>query len=132
MTFLTAELQNHWMTIQPILTIHDESDYERAVMVLNELIDQVGTDEQPPLYDFLDTLGSVIAVYEAEHYVLPVVGSVEILRYLMEEHGLLQADLPEIGSQGVVSEVLAGKRQLNVRQIRSLAERFSVSPAVFF
>lgn len=132
MTFLTAELQNHWMTIQPILTIHDESDYERAVMVLNELIDQVGTDEQHPLYDFLDTLGSVIAVYEAEHYVLPVVGSVEILRYLMEEHGLLQADLPEIGSQGVVSEVLAGKRQLNVRQIRSLAERFSVSPAVFF
>jgi HTH-type transcriptional regulator/antitoxin HigA len=39
--------------------------------------------------------------------------------------------LPEIGSQGVVSEVLAGKRELNTRQIRALAKRFGVSPAVF-
>jgi HTH-type transcriptional regulator/antitoxin HigA len=49
----------------------------------------------------------------------------------MEEHGLTQSDLPEIGSQGVVSEVLRGKRELNIRQIRALARRFQVSPAVF-
>ena len=49
----------------------------------------------------------------------------------MEEHGLTQSDLAEIGSQGVVSEILSGKRELNVRQIRALAERFHVSPAVF-
>jgi HTH-type transcriptional regulator/antitoxin HigA len=49
----------------------------------------------------------------------------------MEQHGLRQSDLPEIGSQGVVSEVLAGKRELNVRQIRALSERFGVSPATF-
>ena len=55
-----------------------------------------------------------------------------ILVYLMQEHGLTQAELPEIGSQGVVSEILAGKRDLNVRQMRALANRFHVSPAVFF
>jgi HTH-type transcriptional regulator/antitoxin HigA len=49
----------------------------------------------------------------------------------MKEHGLTQSDLPEIGSQGVVSEILAGARELNVRQIRRLAKRFGVSPAVF-
>ncbi|HSG17040.1 MAG TPA: hypothetical protein VLE70_12060 [Anaerolineae bacterium] len=49
----------------------------------------------------------------------------------MEEHGVRQADLPEVGSQGVVSEILSGKRELNVRQIRELARRFHVSPAVF-
>lgn len=49
----------------------------------------------------------------------------------MDEHGLKQADLPEIGSQGVVSEILNGKRELNVGQIRELARRFRVSPAVF-
>ena len=38
---------------------------------------------------------------------------------------------PEIGSQGVVSEVLTGKRELNARQIKRLAKRFNVSPAVF-
>lgn len=55
-----------------------------------------------------------------------------MLAYLMQEHGLTQAELPEIGSQGVVSEILAGRRELNVRQIRALADRFHVSPAVFF
>jgi len=49
----------------------------------------------------------------------------------MEEHDLTQGDLPEISSQGVVSEILSGKRELNVRQIRALASRFQVSPAVF-
>lgn len=49
----------------------------------------------------------------------------------MEEHELTQSDLPEIGSQGVVSEVLNGKRELNLRQVRALANRFHVSPAVF-
>jgi len=44
---------------------------------------------------------------------------------------LRAADLAEIGSQGVVSEILNGKRELNVRQIRALAERFNVSAAVF-
>jgi hypothetical protein len=45
--------------------------------------------------------------------------------------GLQQADLPEVGSQSVVSEILNGKRDLNVRQIRALVKRFHVSPAVF-
>jgi len=49
----------------------------------------------------------------------------------MEEHGLRQSDLAEVGSQGVVSEILNGKRELNVRQIRELAKRFHISPAVF-
>jgi len=49
----------------------------------------------------------------------------------MEEHGLTQSDLPEVGSRGVVSEILSGKRELNIRQIRALAKRFRVSPAVF-
>ena len=52
--------------------------------------------------------------------------------FLMKEHGLKQGDLAEIGSQGVVSDILRGKRELNVRQIKSLSRRFNVSPAVFF
>jgi HTH-type transcriptional regulator / antitoxin HigA len=38
----------------------------------------------------------------------------------------------EIGSQGVVSEKLSGKRDLNKSHIAALSKRFSVSPAVFF
>jgi HTH-type transcriptional regulator / antitoxin HigA len=49
----------------------------------------------------------------------------------MEEHGLKQADLPEVGSQGVVSEILSGRRELNLRQIQALAGRFGVDPSAF-
>ncbi|MCB0006930.1 MAG: helix-turn-helix domain-containing protein, partial [Anaerolineales bacterium] len=66
-----------------------------------------------------------------EHFPLPQSNPAGVLRYLMDEHELRQADLPEVGSQGVVSEILNGKRELNVRQVRALANRFGVSPAVF-
>ena len=49
-----------------------------------------------------------------------------MLAYLTTEDRLRQSDLPEIGSQGVVSEVLAGKRALNLRQVKALAKRFAV------
>jgi len=49
----------------------------------------------------------------------------------MDQHGLRREDLSETGSQGVVSEVLSGKRELNVRQVRLLSERFGVSAATF-
>ena len=73
----------------------------------------------------------LIEAYDAEHHALADASGLEVLKYLMEEHGLTQSDLPEIGSQGVVSEVLRGKRELNVRQIEKLAARFHVSPAAF-
>jgi len=131
MSLLMDTVQDHWAAIGPVLSIRTEADYDRAVSVLNELIDEIGTNEQHPLYDFLDTLGTIVAAYEAEHLELPAAGGAEVLAFLMEEHDLRQADLPEVGSQGVVSELLRGKRELNVRQIRALAERFGVSPGVF-
>lgn len=45
----------------------------------------------------------------------------------MREHGLSQSERPGVEAQSVVSEILSGKRQLNLRQIRWLAERFAVS-----
>ena len=56
---------------------------------------------------------------------------IQTLQSLMEEHNLKQSNLPEIGTQGVVSDILSGKRKLNVRQIKALSKRFNVSTAVF-
>jgi HTH-type transcriptional regulator/antitoxin HigA len=132
MSLQIKEIQPHWSVIRPYLSIRNEADYDRAIEQMNELIDTVGTDEGHPMYEFLDTLGTLIHAYEEKNYPMPSVRGAEVLRFLMEEHGLRQADLQEIGSQGVVSEILNGKRDLNVRQIRDLAKRFHVSPAVFF
>ena len=124
-------VQPYWAVVEPVLTVRTEADYERAVARLNDLLDAVGDDTTHPLYGLLDTLGTLIRAYEDEHVTLPKATGVEALQYLMEEHSLTQSDLPEVGSQGVVSELLRGKRRLNIRQIHALAERFHVSPAVF-
>jgi HTH-type transcriptional regulator / antitoxin HigA len=131
MTGIPLELQQHWTAISPLLSLRNEQEYDRAVECLNRLLDEVGTNEQHPLYTLLDTLGTLIHAYEEEHHPIPECSGVDVLRFLMDEHGLTQSDLPEIGSQGVVSEILRGKRELNVRQMRALAKRFHVSPGVF-
>ncbi len=131
MSAITAETQKSWKAVGPLLRIRNEREYDRALKRLQQLLAEVGTDERHPLYSFLDTLGTVVHAYEAQHHEMPKCSGAELLRALMDEHGLAQADLPDVGSQGVVSEILRGKRELNVRQIRALAERFGVSPAVF-
>lgn len=131
MTLRNEELQVHWKNIAPLLCIRNEREYNAAIKRLNELLDEIGDNEKHPLYSLLDTLGTLVHAYEEEHYPIPDVSGAEVLRSLMEEHGLTQSNLPEVGSQGVVSEILSGKRELNVRQIRLLAERFGVSTAVF-
>lgn len=131
MTLLTEQIQTHWANISPLLTIRNEKEYNAAIKRLNELLDEIGADEKHPLYSLLDTLGTLVHSYEEKHYPIPDVSGAEVLRFLMEEHGLTQSDLPEVGSQGVVSEILNGKRELNIRQVRALAGRFHVSAAVF-
>ena len=132
MTLASEELQVHWTNIAPLLTVRNEREYNAAVKRLNELLDEIGDNEKHPLYSLLDTLGTLIHAYEEEeHYQIPEVNGVDVLRFLMEEHGLTQSDLPEVGTQGVVSEILNGKRELNVRQVRALSKRFKVSSAVF-
>lgn len=131
MSAIAPDIQHHWAAISPLLTIRNEREYDLGVERLNGLLDEVGTNEQHPLYTLLDTLGTVLHAYEEHHHPLPECRGADALRFLMEEHGLTQSDLPEVGSQGVVSEILRGKRELNVRQMRALATRFQVSPAVF-
>ena len=121
-----------WSVVDQGLSIRTETDYNRAIEMLNKLLDEVGDNESHPLYNFLEVLGTLIESYEEDHVKIPDVAAREVLKYLMEEHGLTQADLSEIGSQGVVSEILRGKRELNTRQIKALSKRFRVSPAVFF
>ena len=60
------DIQVHWEKIAPLLTIHNEHEYDAAVKLMNELLDEIGTNELHPLYSFLDVLGTLIYVYEEE------------------------------------------------------------------
>lgn len=75
----------------------------------------------------------LIERYEEAHYSIPQASPADVLRFLLDQHGLKQHDLAaELGGESVVSEVLSGKRKLNAAHIEQLSKRFHVSPAVFF
>lgn len=117
--------------VVPLHVIRSAQDYDKAVAVLNQLLDAGGADERTALGDLSNTIGSHISDYENAHHRASELSPAATLRFLMKQHRLTQSDLPEIDSQGVVSEILRGKRELNVRQIRALAGRFHVPAAVF-
>lgn len=132
MSELIKQACEHWRYVAPLLSKPtNEDDYDALVEALDELLGSVGDDEDHPLAGLASRVGDMIEAYDVLHRPLPETGGVEVLRYLMGEHGLRQGDLPEVAIQSVISEVLAGKRQLNVRHIRALSDRFRVSADVF-
>ncbi len=84
-----------------------------------------------PLRSCINRKVKTIEEWDHKHHPMPKPSGVDVLGYLMREHGLSQSELPGVGTQSVVSEILSGKRQLNLRQIRWLAERFGVSVETF-
>ena len=131
MSLLTKDVRMSWGVIRPLFSIRNESDYERAIERLNALIDEVGTDEDNPLYELLDTLGIVIHTYEEQYYPISDSNGVEMMHFLMEEHQLGLADLPDIGTPEMILAILNGQQDLTVKQLKSLSTRFQVSPAIF-
>ncbi|WP_217359290.1 type II toxin-antitoxin system HigA family antitoxin [Anabaena sp. UHCC 0204] len=110
--------------------LHEEK-YEQAITKLNDLIDEIGTNEEHPLYHLLDTLGTIIEAYETEHYPLPNCHGSDVLAYLMEEHKLTLSDLPEIGSSETIKAILNKEKALTLNQLQQLAERFHINIKVF-
>ena len=128
---VAARAVAHWEHLAPALTApRCKEDHDRLVAVLDEILDAGGADETSPLAVLAERVGDLVAAYETELYPIPDAGPVDVLLFLMEQHGLKQADLPEIGAQSVVSAVLNGKRQLNIRQVAALSKRFGVSADV--
>lgn len=81
----------------------------------------------------IELLTLLIERYEQEHYKVPKASAADVLRFLIEQHGLKQRDLArQLGGESVVSEVLSGKRKLTTSHIEQLSSRFNVSLAVFF
>lgn len=132
LTTLPPDINIHWSALAPVLTIRNEEEYEQAIERLNDLIDEIGTNQQHPLYHLLDTLGTLIEVYEADHYEFPNCSGSDVLAYLMEEHGLSLSDLPEIGSSETIEAILNKDIALTLSQVQQLAQRFKVQPQVFF
>ncbi len=110
--------------------IRDEHELEIAT----ELIDAMaGHELSVDQEDYLDLLSDLVARYEEKSCpsVLAVTPT-EVLKWLMEEHGMNITDLGKLlGDRSLGSRVLSGERSLSKKHIRIVSDRFKISPAAF-
>ncbi|NER45833.1 MAG: helix-turn-helix domain-containing protein [Symploca sp. SIO1B1] len=114
---------------QPQVITSSES-YNHAI----DSIDQLMMREEltPEENILLDLLAMIVEDYEARLVQLEPSPPLDILLHLMEARGNKQADLVGIiGSKGVVSEIVNGKRAISKTQAKKLGDFFNVSPALF-
>jgi len=106
-----------------------EADYNKASLRLMEIF-----HEEPgsPESDELDLLIVLVKDYDDQHYRLPELNALEVIKYKMQERGMKAKDLePIIGSKGHVSAILSGKREITLKMAQKLKNYFSISADVF-
>lgn len=112
---------------KPITT---EAENEKAISLAQELEHRPSLSEEEET--LLELLLVLIEQFEKENYPIPQGSPQETLKHLMEENNLKQENLVGvIGSRGVVSEVVNGKRSISKNQAKALAEFFNVEVSLF-
>jgi HTH-type transcriptional regulator/antitoxin HigA len=110
--------------------ISSEEDYDTALKITESLL--MNKNRSPEQTTLLNLFVALIEEYEEKHHPMGEVAPYEILQHLMDARELRQADLVGIlGSRGVVSEVVNGKRSISKAQAKALGQFFHVSPALF-
>ena len=98
--------------------IKTEGDYQRALARIDELMD---AEPNTPEGDELELLVTLVELYEEKKYPIDMPGSIEAIKFRMEQLSLnQQALVPFIGSKSKVSEVLNKKRPLSLSMMRAL------------
>jgi HTH-type transcriptional regulator / antitoxin HigA len=115
----------------PLRPIRTELELDRAITMIDTLLDQDRRDLDEE--DYLDVLSDLVEKYEDEHDPLPPVSGAAMVRFLIESHATNQAKVATASeiAESTLSEILAGKRELNRKHIEALSRHFHVSPAVF-
>jgi HTH-type transcriptional regulator / antitoxin HigA len=114
-----------------VTSVHTEEEYARATATIDMLLDEICDNENHPLADVLDYLADQVKVYEDERFSIPKAGPHDVLRFLMDQHGLRQEDLGDCAPQSRISEILAGKRAISKEIAKRLAKRLNVHGDVF-
>lgn len=129
LTFDQSTYRNLLAEVAPV-AIETEEEYERVLKVVEQLTFKKNrTTEEQALHKLLVIL---VEAYETQNYPMDQSLPHEILQHIMEASDTRQADLVGIiGSSGVVSEVVNGKRSISKAQAKALGDYFKVSPSLF-
>ncbi|MDX2214764.1 MAG: hypothetical protein SFY66_15860 [Oculatellaceae cyanobacterium bins.114] len=130
LTFNASRYSELLSQYQPKL-IRTEEDNERALAVVEELMHRPNrSPEENELYDLLIAL---IEKFEHEFYqVSSQSNPSSMLEFLMEQQGIAIAELANVlGSEIAATEMLEGKRELSIAQVKVLSQLFKVDSSVF-
>jgi HTH-type transcriptional regulator/antitoxin HigA len=112
------------MEVRPIRTRDDHSAALRRIDAL------WGVEDGTPEGDELDILVTLVERYETKHAAAPHASPLEVLKFMMEQNDRTQKDLADLlGSRSRASEILNGKRELTLDQIRLLSARWRIPAA---
>jgi len=116
----------------PLRRISTEEELDRAIEVVNTLLDRDSLDPWEDAY--VDVLSDLVERYETTEHPMEPVSDAEMLQHLIEARGVTQAEVAAAAriAESTISAVVRGKRKLARRHLESLASYFHVSPAVFF
>jgi HTH-type transcriptional regulator/antitoxin HigA len=120
---------------QPITTRKMHRAYTQAMKILLIALETESLEHstRETIKTYLNVLTPFVQEYEKKEFPIGPVSAEDILRFLMEQNDLAQADLAkDLGGQSVVSDILRGKRKLNRDHIERLSKRFHINPATFF
>jgi HTH-type transcriptional regulator/antitoxin HigA len=110
--------------------IKTKEEYDGASCILLELM--LRKERSPEETELLQLIAMIIQEFDKRQEQPEPASPQEVLLHLMEERNLKQVDLVgKIGSKGVVSEIVNGKRSISKAQAKILAEIFHVSVSVF-
>jgi HTH-type transcriptional regulator/antitoxin HigA len=106
-----------------LIVIDSDAELARA----RSLVDRLMTSDKPADVARLAAQARLIAAYEEEKWPPRSPSPAEVIRYLMDQHGLNRADLvPLLGSVERVDDILRGRRQLTLAMVQRLRARFQV------
>lgn len=114
-----------------VTRVRSQRDHAQATATIAALLAEVGDDEDHPLADVLDYLADQVRAWEAAQVVIPEATPADVLRLLMEQHGLRQEDLADCAPQSRISDYLNGRRDISKSVAKCLAARFGVRADVF-
>ncbi|MDQ3581277.1 MAG: transcriptional regulator [Pseudomonadota bacterium] len=114
-----------------VTSVRTEADYAQACATIDVLIDEIGDNENHPLAEVLHYLSEQVQEYEGEHVQIPEAEPREVLRLLMEQHGLKHEDLPDCAPRSRISDILNGRRAISKEIAKRLGRRFRVHADVF-
>jgi len=112
--------------------IGTEAEYERALEIINRLMSQPEDKLTAEEGVLLELLTQLVERYEERSCEIPDAPPHTVIQFLMEDRGLQHKDLmPVLGSRGVTSEVINGKRKPSKAQIKALSEFFRLPHEIF-